>query len=189
MRPPISIADFSFIPQRKDVTIYFRGVAVYEFSASLLTACVADETIAKLVQEYNTDYRYVVACRFIREVQEQIKFPATYPDFDAYVKDWPEAEHFRTWVTNRGRCPAKFLQITGHWNGLPGGYCWISIREYNVGKDKPFEYAVGVNDNDDGSCTKDMPSKEAAEKELEATLKLAPTNMHELCELAGFKFD
>ena len=189
MRLPVTVADFNFIPIRKEVTVYFQGVAIYEFSATHAVTKEAQACIQNLIEAYNTKNGYVVACRRIREVYEQVKFPVTYANFDAYVKDWPEAEDFRAWVTNSGRRTTKFIQITGDWNGLPGGYYWVCIREYNLGKNKPFEYAVGINDNDDGSCAKDVASKADAEKELEETLKLAPTNMQELCQLAGFQLD
>lgn len=189
MRKPITISEFSFIPIRKDVTIYFEGEAVYEFSATHAVTKEAQEAIKNLVEAYNNHERYEVACRRIREVQEKLKFPLTYQTFDEYVKDWPEAESFRAWVTNRGHNHPKFIQVSGDWNSLPGGYYWISVREYNVGKDQPYEYAVGVNDSDDTACKKDTATKAEALTELEATLKLAPTNMRELCELAGFRWD
>jgi hypothetical protein len=189
MRAFITKSEFSFIPARKNVAIYFEGEKVDEFEATNAVTKEAQAHIQKVVDAYNKQDGYEVVCRQIREVKEKRRFPLTYPDFNTYVKDWPEAEPFRDWITNSGHNHPKFLQVSGNWNSLPGGYFWVSIREYNVGKDKPLEYAVGINDNDDTACKKDVANKAAAEAELVATLELAPTNMQELCELAGFQWD
>lgn len=72
-----------------------------------------------------------------------------YDSFDEYVKDFPQAEHYRVWVC--GRTPSKFRlgadkRVADWWNnrkqsvvlfrgtgmhaGLPGGYLWGRALQY-----------------------------------------------------------
>ena len=129
-------SEFSFIPVHKEVTVYFHGEVVDTISSTSDVTKKAQAHITSIMKAYNHKefYHNTGACRRIREIQEGRKFPITYVNFEDYVRDWPEAEPYRAWITNSGRNETKFMQIAGHWNALPGGYFWVSVREYNVGK-------------------------------------------------------
>jgi hypothetical protein len=109
MLTPIVISDFSFIPARKHITIYFKEHPVYEFDATYQVTKEAKETIAAIVHGYNTQTRYEIPGRKIREIMENRQFPLVYHDFNSYVADWPEAEASRAWDTNSGKRPAKLM--------------------------------------------------------------------------------
>lgn len=186
MRSPIQTSDFTFVPQRTEVTIFFRGVPVYEFTARQVTK-ESNQDISRLVEAYNTQNHYEVPCRKIREVVEGRKFPATYDSFDAYVADWPEAESFRPWITNNGRRQPKFIQTWGDYNALPGGYFWVSVQVFEDAKGI-HGYGVSVNDNDDTSCSHEAQSLEEAESLRNQVLGIAPATMEEICQLLEFSW-
>ena len=189
---PVSTNDFSFIPNRKDITVYYRGEPVYQFSAVSKVAKEALEHIKQIAEACNGHGYYYATQRRIREIQEQRKFPLTYPNFQAYVTDWPEAERSRAWCTNSGRSDAVFVQVSEHWNCMPGGYYWVSLHK--VGRlasepEDPLPWYLRVHDNDDGACVRSFATQAEAEAAREELLKLAPTTMQELCELAGYQWD
>lgn len=100
-----------------------------------------------------------------------------YNTFDEYVADYPEAEHFRNWLTNRN---AALLIFASRYTAMEGEYCWVhyvSSRELLM-----------VSDGDDGACAIPCLLEEVEDK-LEVLRTLAPVSMGELVELFEYQWD
>ena len=116
-----------------------------------------------------------------------------YNSFDEYVKDYPEAERYRNWITNiypikrKGIKSKKkivlshptrnaiILKTTIEHPSLPGGYFWAYITNWK-GK-----WWITVNDSDDFSVrSEDFENETDAQKVLESLKDLVPFDMVEL---------
>lgn len=107
-----------------------------------------------------------------------------YEDFDSYALDYPDGEHFRAWVTNRGHAKtvALFLGTNVEDNALPGHYLWATITECPAGPDMTKSIVqLSLHDNDDGLAVKRWPAEERAqaEKVLGEMKQLAPFSMRD----------
>jgi len=127
--------------------------------------------------------------------------PKTYYSFDDYVKDYPEGERFRNWITGltwskaKGHRSDNNLKSSGptretvliptypNWNGLPGDYFWAYLVEWEN------TFAIRVNDNDDMSVVKEYETEVEALKMLNDLPTHAPFTMKELVVVFGFKWD
>jgi hypothetical protein len=107
-----------------------------------------------------------------------------YNDYDAYVRDYPEGERARAWLTNGGRNPVVLFLMSacGHdgapHGGLPGEYLAMSVSEYRG------EILLSLHDCDDGLAQCRWPVEQRAEAEalLEEMKQLAPFTMWEAAE-------
>jgi hypothetical protein len=106
-----------------------------------------------------------------------------YPDFDSYVRDYPEGERFRAWVTNRGHAKTVvlFLGTDVAANALPGHYLWATLTECPGGPGKAGVVQLSLHDDDDGLAIKRWPAAERARAEqlLDEMKLLAPFGMLE----------
>ena len=165
----------------KSVVFYFHGQVIWRDDLDKTEDVKkAGDAGLKCILEGNG---YDHARRNIREIAEGCKFPLVYFDFNSYVRDWPEAERSREWLT-RGNRPVFIFQSSGHFNCLPGGYLWMYISPPGFGD---TEFRICINDNDDGGCCKDLPTKEEAQTALQEVLALVPINTFELTKLLNFK--
>lgn len=166
--------------QGKLVVYYYRGQVVWrdELNKDEEIKSTARSGIQCILEGDGYDH----ARRTIREIIESRKFPLVYFDFNSYVRDWPEAERSRDWLT-RGNRSLFIFQSTGHANCLPGGYLWMYISPMSPDSQ---EVRLCVNDNDDGGCCKDFPNLEQAKTALQEVLDVVPVNTFELTKVLGF---
>lgn len=114
-----------------------------------------------------------------------------YNDFDSYVRDHPEGERFRAWLTNRGRNPVVLFLMSdyGHkgapHGGLPGEYIAMSISESRG------ELLFSLHDCDDGLAQRRWPLEQRAEAEavLEDMKQLAPFDMWDAAKVFGLSWE
>ena len=113
-----------------------------------------------------------------------------YADFDSYVKDYPEGERFRAWVTNRGKATtvALFLGTWADDPSLPGHYLWASLSEHQDWSDKTKTkktVLLALHDCDDGLATRRWPAEERAQAEalFKEMKELAPFRMWDAFEV------
>lgn len=104
-----------------------------------------------------------------------------YDDFDSYVRDYPEGQRYRAWLTNRGHNPVVMFLMSrpgreGAWHGgMPGEYIALSISEFRG------EIIFSLHDCDDGLMQRRWPVEQRAEADavLAEMKQLAPFTMWE----------
>lgn len=114
-----------------------------------------------------------------------------YTDFDEYVKDFPDGERFRNWITNVNKfnkkgSPKEVLIVkgTGMHNGIPGDYLWASKITYT----KDGRIAIGVHDCDDGLMIRHCSNEQEFTEWMNNLKDFVPFDMHELTNF-GFTWD
>lgn len=118
-----------------------------------------------------------------------------YDDFDSYVKDYPEGERFRNWLTNRGRDGvALFLGTDVDHNAMPGHYLAVafSVRRGWSTKTRNTEVVqLSLHDNDDGLAIRRWPVEQRAdaEKVLAEMKQLAPFDFWDAVKVFDFKME
>jgi hypothetical protein len=122
--------------------------------------------------------------RAILEIQLGRKFPVFYTNFDVYVRDWPEAERSRRWITNDGHSDVLIFQGEGPHSGIPGGYLWAHLIQFD-----DRTWGVRVHDCDDGAVFKQVPDEEDGKAICEASKQFAPIGMQDLNSVLGFRYD
>lgn len=115
-----------------------------------------------------------------------------YDDFDSYVRDHPEGERFRAWLTNRGRNPVILFLMSdyGHMGaphgGLPGEYLALTVS-----KGRDGEIYVCLHDCDDGLARRIFPKADQAEADqlINDMKQLAPFDMWDAAKVFGLSWD
>jgi hypothetical protein len=90
-----------------------------------------------------------------------------YISFDDYVKDYPEGESFRAWITADSKERLVIIQSTVEvFSGsLPGCFYWVTnTRSYVNYKGHTIPSRVFVHGSDDGCLEKEVPEEELDEE-------------------------
>jgi hypothetical protein len=114
-----------------------------------------------------------------------------YDDFDSYVRDHPEGERFRAWLTNRGRNPVILFLMSDYGRmgaphgGLPGEYLALAVSEARG------EVLLSLHDCDDGLAQRRWPVEHRSEADaLIAEMKqLAPFDMWDAAKVFNFSWE
>ena len=176
----ITERDFSFTQNKEILTFYFRGQLIgTEYTYSRVVNLVANTFIRDFVEGHGSYHTQ----RKIREIEENKIFPSIYNDVDSYVKDWPNAERFKHWLTSV-TYPVTIFQSTGDYCMLPGGYHWVYIAKLQSGK-----YSVNVHDADDGACCKIVDTQLDGERAITQILNKVPIDMFKIVQYLGFTWD
>jgi hypothetical protein len=116
-----------------------------------------------------------------------------YDDFDSYVKDYPEGERFRNWLTNRGRdSVALFLGTDVGHNAMPGHYLAVTFsvrRDLSMKTCNTEVVRLLLHDNDDGLAIRRWPLEQRAEadKVLSEMKQLAPFDFWDAVKVFEFQ--
>lgn len=113
-----------------------------------------------------------------QEAERQAQAKPSYDTFDAYVKDFPEAEQYRKWVGD-----GIMLPTYPNWCGMPGDYITASVHHWHD------QWHVVINDCDDGTCQKHFPTEEQAREELNTLKTLSPLVMYDLRDFGYDSFN
>lgn len=110
-----------------------------------------------------------------------------YDSFDAYVADFPEAEHYRRWLTNGGYRPVWLLRDSQPWHActLPGGYMWASVLYFA----NAMQWRVAVHDGDDFCIARTFDTDIEANALIDQMRDLAPFTFGEAVEMWGFVYE
>ncbi len=119
--------------------------------------------------------------RCIREIQEGRKFPVFYTSFNAYVKDWPEAELLRRWMTHKRPRQSLIFQGAGQHPCLAGGYLWAELVHFN-----DQSWGVCVNVGDAESVFKAVADQKEGQDLLLLIQDSSPIAMPYLYNVLGF---
>lgn len=129
----------------------------------------------------------------IQKQKELLANSKTYRTFDDYVKEHPEGESHRQWLTNNGCLPADGLLIftgTGTHSGIPGGFLWAQLACCYVKIDNKYEptneWYIHVHDCDDGLLSKEFPDKASALTGMDEIEGYAPLSFDELRSIFGY---
>ena len=117
-----------------------------------------------------------------------------FPNFEAYVADWPGAEAYRNWLVTTSNATDLFIvRGQGSHNGLPGGYLYVQLRLSAISRSRnrpetvhPAMIAVG--DNDDGLITREFASDAEAHALFSDLKELAPFDFDDLVDAFGFNY-
>ena len=118
-----------------------------------------------------------------------------YDDFDSYVKDYPEGERFRDWLTNRGRdSVAMFLGTDVDDNAMPGHYLAVALsthRDWRVKSSNTQIVRLLLHDCDDGLAIRRWPADQRAdaEKVLADMKQLAPFDFWDAVKVFDLKIE
>lgn len=119
----------------------------------------------------------------------------TYRSFDAYVKDYPEGESHRNWITNFGKLASDGLLIftgDGTHSGITGGFLWATLSKRWERKDNKYvptsDWYVHVHDCDDGLIFKEFPTKELALASMDEIEGYTPISFHEIVTILGYTY-
>ena len=102
-----------------------------------------------------------------------------YPSFDDYVKDFPEGEHFRYWITSDAR--DKLVIFESRWQGfsgwLPGGFYWVhNMASYINYKGVRIPCRMIVMGSDDGCLEKEIDCDQV-DREFEEIMTIEHRDM------------
>jgi hypothetical protein len=102
-----------------------------------------------------------------------LKVTLVFKNFNDYVEQYPQAESFRQWITNKNNNTCILIKSNDKYDFLfPGGYLWVSIVNYKKGPT-----VVKVNNADD--CSIEKPT-DNPNHDIEDLINLAPFKMSEL---------
>lgn len=102
-----------------------------------------------------------------------------YTSFDDYVKDFPEGEHFRAWITSDAK--DKLVIFESRWQGfsgwLPGGFYWVhNAPSYVNYKGITVPCRIFVEGSDDGCLSKNIDCDQV-EHEFEEIMTIEHRDM------------
>jgi hypothetical protein len=130
------------------------------------------------------------------EPEERPSGKPFYDDFDSYVKDYPEGESYRAWLTRGSpRLAIVQMSVVRPRNVLPGNYLSLCLTEQPENwRDKTCTRKIVqllLRDNDDGFAVRRWPEEQRAEAErvFEEMKALAPFTMGEAVEVFGLRFE
>lgn len=117
-----------------------------------------------------------------------------YDSFDAYVKDFPQGERTRAWLTNQGRCDVWLFRLTdldhegcdgSPHGGLPGNFMAVSMHK------GPARIRLAAHDRDDGLMVRDFaPDEETQARQVLADMaQLTPFSMWDCAKVFAFTWE
>ena len=95
-----------------------------------------------------------------------------YTSFELYVKDHPDGEKFRNWMTNFGKRDKVWIfPGQGPHGSIPGGFVWATVSQYG------HMFVVAVHDSDDGMAQKSFHKMQSALQEVESLCQVSYVDM------------
>lgn len=161
--------------------------------SAIVVADHGGETLTVACEGFVQPWRWTfegVSCTVVKEPEGRL----FYETYDDYVKDFPEGERARAWLTNQGRNEVWMFRLTdtdpdGCWasphGGLPGNFMAVTLYRNS-------DYIrLAAHDCDDGLMVRDFPPDQEAQARqvLKDMAQLTPFSMYDAAKVFNFQWE